>query len=127
MLLKSGSAMDSLRALRERSDLTSLIHSARVLVPGTRMTRCLAQHSWMQPIFEVKRTDSLRSVNLRARSSIDDARAAEMTHESAHPEVAQLKQYLGGEGERKSETCTKHRNRTLKRIGMTSVVGQSHH
>lgn len=47
MLLKSGSAMDSLGALRERSDLTSLIHSARVLVPGTRMTRCLAQHLWM--------------------------------------------------------------------------------
>lgn len=33
MLLNSGSVMDSLGALRERSDLTSLIHSARVLVP----------------------------------------------------------------------------------------------
>ncbi|QQO35391.1 hypothetical protein JJC00_06920 [Bradyrhizobium diazoefficiens] len=84
-----------------------------------------------QPIFEFKKdADSLRSVNLRAKSSIDDARAAAMTHESAHPKVAQLKQYLGGEGERKSETCTKHRssaNRTLKRIGVTSVVGQSLH
>lgn len=72
----------------------------------------------------------MRSVNLRAKSSIDDARAAEMTRESAHPKVAQLKQYVGGERERNSETCTKHRsssNRTLKGIGVTSVVGQSHH
>lgn len=33
-----------------------------------------------------------------------------MTHESAQPEVAQLKQYLGEEIETKSETCTKHRS-----------------